>query len=312
MRALVTGGAGFIGSHLCEALSKAGFQVMALDNLETGSLANIQNSSTNIDFIEGDLRDSNLIDSLVSANDLVFHLAASVGVQNILADPLKCVENNIIGSRNVLTSAAKYSKRILIASTSEIYGKNPIQPLSETDDRVIGSPQKTRWIYSDSKAIEESIAQHLFLDKGLPVTVIRLFNTVGPRQSGTYGMVIPRFIKSALGNKDLEIYGDGLQTRVFCHVNDAVNAFLKIADSSKTIGQVYNVGGIEETSILNLAKIIVELTNSQSRIILVPYELAYESGFEEIQRRVPNISKINNDIDWAPSHSLKDIIIDCI
>jgi UDP-glucose 4-epimerase len=237
-------------------------------------------------------------------------MAAALGVDNILENPIESISTNFHGSEVVLNAAVKYDKRIVIASTSEIYGKNLKQPLSETDDRVVGTPQKLRWTYSDAKALEEAIAHALFLTKQLKVTTIRLFNTVGPRQTGRYGMVLPRFVQSALKNEPITIYGDGTQSRVFCHVADAVRAILTIAKTDSTIGEVYNVGGVGETTIKQLAEKIIELTKSTSAITYTPYDQAYTAGYEDMQRRVPNITKIKNAIGWSPENTLDLIIAD--
>ena len=237
-------------------------------------------------------------------------MAAALGVSTILESPMESMSTNILGSEVVLSAAAKHDKRILIASTSEIYGKNPNQPLNESDDRIIGAPQKLRWSYSDSKAIEEAMARALYLEKQTRVTTVRLFNTVGPRQTGRYGMVIPRFVESALKGESVSIYGDGNQTRVFCHVLDTVDALTKIVETDGSIGEVYNLGGIGEISITDLAKRIISLTNSKSDIKYISYEDAYPTGFEDMERRVPDISKIQSVIDWAPKRNLDQIIKD--
>ena len=310
MRVLITGGAGFIGSHLCDALVTCGDTVTILDNLSTGSKKNLFNSENRVKFFLGDIRDSKLVEDLVKKVDLVLHMAAAVGVDNILKNPIESISINYLGSQTVLNAAAKYDKRILIASTSEIYGKNPKQPLSETDDRLIGMPQKFRWTYSDAKALEEAAAYSLYVQNNLRVTTVRFFNTVGPRQTGKYGMVIPRFITSALNNQPLEIYGNGLQSRVFCHIDDAVDAVLKLSINPKSIGEVFNVGGIEEISIGSLANFIVNELKSKSRIIFKPYDLIYDFGFEDMERRVPNISKIAEFVGWKPKKELKSIVSD--
>ncbi len=260
--------------------------------------------------IDGDIRNVELIDQLTKDSDLVLHMAAALGVNTILESPLESMSTNITGSEVVLNAAAKHNKRIIIASTSEIYGKNPKQPLSETDDRVVGTPQKIRWTYSDAKAIEEAMAFALHQEKKLPVTTVRLFNTVGPRQTGRYGMVVPRFVQSALKNEPITIYGDGTQSRVFCHVVDAVTAIAKIAETDSTIGEVYNVGGAGEVTIKALAEKVIAVTGSQSTITYTPYSDAYPAGFEDIQRRVPDISKVNSTIGWAPTKDLTQIISD--
>jgi UDP-glucose 4-epimerase len=310
MRVLVTGGAGFIGSHLADALIARGDQVVALDNFSTGSTANIKHITKNFEIIDGDIRNVDLINDTIKDVDLVFHMAAALGVNTILESPLESISTNIAGSEVVLNAAANHKKRILIASTSEIYGKNPKQPLNETDDRVVGSPQKIRWSYSDAKAIEEAMAFSLNQEKGLKVTTARLFNTVGPRQSAHYGMVVPRFVRSALKNEPLSIYGDGTQSRVFCHVDDAIEALLAVVASDKTINEVYNVGGTGEITIKELADQVIKETKSQSSIEFIPYEKAYAPGFEDMRRRVPDTSKIKQELGWAPKKNLSQIIAD--
>ena len=310
MRVFITGGAGFIGSHLCDALLKEGHQVSILDNMSTGSAANIAHIKDQIEIHEGDIRDVALVEKAMASADLVLHMAAALGVNTILENPIESVSTNFTGSEVVLNAATKLNKRIIIASTSEIYGKNPKQPLSETDDRVVGAPQKIRWTYSDAKALEEAIAHALFLTKKLKITTIRLFNTVGPRQTGRYGMGLPRFVQSALKNEPITIYGDGTQSRVFCHVADAVRAILTIAKTDSTIGEVYNIGGVGETTIKQLAEKIIERTNSTSTLTYTPYDQAYTAGYEDMQRRVPDITKIKNAIGWSPENTLDSIIAD--
>jgi UDP-glucose 4-epimerase len=310
MRVFITGGAGFIGSHLCDALLAQGHQVSILDNMSTGSAANIAHIKDQIEIHQGDIRDANLVEKLMAPADLVLHMAAALGVNTILENPIESVSTNFTGSEVVLTAATKLNKRIIIASTSEIYGKNPKQPLSETDDRVVGTPQKIRWTYSDAKALEEAIAHALFLTKQLKVTTVRLFNTVGPRQTGRYGMVVPRFIQSAIKNEPITIYGDGTQSRVFCHVQDAVKAILTLAATDSAIGEVYNIGGVGETTIKQLADKIIERTKSASTITFTPYDDAYPAGYEDMQRRVPDTTKIKNSIGWSPANTLDNIIHD--
>ena len=310
MRVFITGGAGFIGSHLCDALLAEGHNIVILDNLSTGSKSNIAHIADRIEIHQGDIRDVSLVEKLTQDADLVLHMAAALGVNTILENPIESVSTNFTGSEVVLQAATKFNKRIMIASTSEIYGKNPNQPLKETDDRVVGTPQKIRWTYSDAKALEEAIAHALFLTKQLKVTTIRLFNTVGPRQTGRYGMVVPRFVQAAKTNQPITIYGDGSQSRVFCHVQDAVTAILKAANDDKTIGEVFNVGGTGETTVKQLAEKIIERTNSKSEITYTAYSDAYPAGFEDMQRRVPDISKIKLSLNWAPSKTLDNIIDD--
>ena len=310
MRVLITGGAGFIGSHLADHYVAAGDAVTVLDNFSTGTRTNIAHLEDTVKTVDGDIRNIEVIDQLTKDADLVLHMAAALGVNTILESPLESMSTNITGSEVVLNAAAKFEKRIIIASTSEIYGKNPKQPLSETDDRVVGAPQKIRWTYSDAKAIEEAMAFALHHEKKLPVTTVRLFNTVGPRQTGRYGMVVPRFVQAALRNDPVTIYGDGTQSRVFCHVADAVQAISTIASTGSTIGDVYNVGGIGEVSIKELAKKVIAITGSKSTITYTPYSDAYPAGFEDIQRRVPDISKIKSVINWVPTKHLNQIISD--
>jgi UDP-glucose 4-epimerase len=310
MRVLITGGAGFIGSHLADHYVNAGYEVTVLDNFSTGSKTNISHLEGKITVVDGDIRNSELVNQLTQETDLVLHMAAALGVNTILESPLESMSTNITGSEVVLNAAAQHKKRIIIASTSEIYGKNPKQPLSETDDRVVGAPQKIRWTYSDAKAIEEAMAFALHQEKKLPVTTVRLFNTVGPRQTGRYGMVVPRFVQAALKNEPLTIYGDGTQSRVFCHVDDAVAAIAKMAATDATIGDVYNVGGTGEVTIKQLAEQVLAITGSESAITYTPYSDAYPTGFEDIQRRVPDISKVKSAIGWAPTKDLKQIISD--
>ena len=310
MRVLITGGAGFIGSHLADHYVNAGHAVTLLDNFSTGSKTNIAHFNDTVIAIGGDIRDIDLVDQLTKDTDLVLHMAAALGVNTILESPLESMSTNITGSEVVLNAAAQHNKRIIIASTSEIYGKNTKQPLHETDDRVVGAPQKIRWTYSDAKAIEEAMAFALHQEEKLPVTTVRLFNTVGPRQTGRYGMVVPRFVQAALKNEPLTIYGDGRQSRVFCHVDDAVQAIVTMAATDLTIGDVYNVGGTGEVTIKQLAEQVLKITGSKSDITYTPYSDAYPAGFEDIQRRVPDISKVKNAIGWVPTKDLKQIISD--
>jgi UDP-glucose 4-epimerase len=310
MRVFITGGAGFIGSHLADHYVNAGHQVTLLDNFSTGSKSNIAHLDGKVTTTDGDIRNVELIDQLTKDADLVLHMAAALGVNTILESPLESMSTNITGSEVVLNAAAKHNKRIIIASTSEIYGKNTKQPLNETDDRVVGAPQKIRWTYSDAKAIEEAMAFALHQEMKLPVTTVRLFNTVGPRQTGRYGMVVPRFVQAALKNEALTIYGDGTQSRVFCHVADAVQAMVTMAANDETIGDVYNVGGTGEVTIKQLAEQVLKVTGSASAITYTPYLDAYPAGFEDIQRRVPDISKVKSAIGWVPTKDLTQIISD--
>ena len=310
MRVFITGGTGFIGSHLVDHYLAEGHEVSILDNLSTGSLNNIEKSKNHIKFQQGDIRDGALVEKLVANSDIVLHMAAALGVNTILESTVESVSTNFTGSEVVLNAALKFDKRILIASTSEIYGKNPKQPLSENDDRVVGTPQKIRWTYSDAKALEEAVAHSLFIEKGLQVTTVRFFNTVGPRQTGRYGMVIPRFVQAAIKNEALQIYGDGNQSRVFCHVKDAIDGISKVLSTDTSIGQVFNLGGIGEITILELAKMIKNQLNSDSKIVFIPYEEAYPQGFEDMQRRIPDITKISDLCQWRPIRKLPEIIND--
>ncbi len=308
MLALITGGAGFIGSHLADALIARGDGVTILDNMSTGSTRNIAHLRGKVVVHEGDIRDRALIEKLVSHSDIVFHMAAAVGVKNIMERTLESIDRNFNGSEIVLHAATKYSKRLIIASTSEVYGKNPNQPLHEESDRVVGAPQKIRWTYSDAKALEEAVAHTLHKTQGLKVTTVRFFNTVGPRQTGQYGMVVPRFIQSALKNEVITIFDDGSQSRVFCHVEDAVRAVIALSETDSAAGDYFNVGGVGETTIKELAAKVIERTNSTSATRFIPYSDAYPAGFEDMQRRIPDISKIKKVIGWEPQHSLDSII----
>jgi UDP-glucose 4-epimerase len=295
---------------LADHYANAGHTVTLLDNFSTGSKTNIAHLDGEVRTVIGDIRNVELVDRLTKDTDLVLHMAAALGVTTILESPLESMSTNITGSEVVLNAAAKHKKRIIIASTSEIYGKNSKQPLNETDDRVVGAPQKIRWTYSDAKAIEEAMAFALHQEKKLPVTTVRLFNTVGPRQTGRYGMVVPRFVQAALKNEPLTIYGDGTQSRVFCHVDDAIRAIVTMAATDATIGDVYNVGGTGEVTIKQLAEQVIKITGSKSAITYTSYSDAYPAGFEDIQRRVPDISKVKKTIGWVPTKDLKQIISD--
>jgi UDP-glucose 4-epimerase len=308
MRALITGGAGFIGSHLADALVARGDSVTILDNLSTGAKENIKHLESEVTIHEGDIRDKDLVNKLVAGSDVVFHMAAALGVKNIMEHTIESIDRNFNGSEVVLHASTKHDKRLLIASTSEIYGKNPNQPLHEESDRVVGAPQKIRWTYSDAKALEEAVAHTLHKTHGLKVTTVRFFNTVGPRQTGQYGMVVPRFIQAAMRNEDVIIYDDGSQSRVFCHVEDAVRAVLNLVGTDSTIGHYFNVGGTGEVTITQLANKIVERTQSTSQIKYIPYSDAYPAGYEDMQRRVPDITKIKRVIGWEPTHNLESII----
>jgi UDP-glucose 4-epimerase len=310
MRYLITGGAGFIGSHLAEQLILRGDDVLVLDNLSTGSVQNLSNISNKIEVRSEDILNESAVSKSVSDCDFVVHLAASLGVLNIVNKPLESLMVNLIGSENVIKQASKFRKPILIASTSEIYGKNTKDFLSEEDDRIIGHPLKSRWSYSEAKAVDESLAYFYHKEKNLETRIVRFFNTVGPRQVGHYGMVVPRFVSAALKKEPLYVYGTGEQVRCFCHVTDAVRALLLVMDSEKAIGQVFNIGNNEQISILNLAKRVIQVTGSTSVIEKIAYDLAYPEGFEDMQRRVPDISKIKQVLGWEPKINLDQIIKD--
>jgi len=307
---LVTGGAGFIGSHLTEQLIYRGDQVVILDNLSTGLSENLSTIKSKVEFEQGNILDKALVEKLVSNSDYVVHLAAALGVLNIVNKPLESLKSNLQGTEIVLEAANKYKKPILIASTSEVYGKNDKVPLNEEDDRVIGHPLKSRWSYSEAKAIDESLTYFYFLEEGLQSRIVRFFNTVGPRQLGNYGMVVPRFVNSALKGEALSVYGSGEQIRCFCHINDAVKGLLLVMDSDKADGEVFNVGNNQQISIMELAKKVIEITGSKSTIEKIAYEKAYPQGFEDMQRRVPDISKIKQVLGWSPQLNLDQIIKD--
>jgi UDP-glucose 4-epimerase len=312
MKYLVTGGAGFIGSHLCDALIKRGDSVLVLDNLSTGNKKNIEHLLDNpmFTFTNGSILDVDIVDRAVASVDHVIHLAAAVGVFTIVDKPLESLTTNLRGTENILEAASKHQREVLIASSSEIYGKNGAGPLNEESDRIVGSPLKSRWSYSEAKAIDESMAFFYYQERTLAVRIVRFFNTVGPRQVGHYGMVVPRFVAAALNNDPLAVYGTGSQSRCFCHVYDAVAGLLAVIDSNATLGEVFNIGNDEEITIQDLATEVIELTNSKSTIEKVLYEKAYAPGFEDMQRRVPDISKIKRTVGWSPKLSLESIITD--
>ncbi len=310
MRYLVTGGAGFIGSHLIESLINRSDQVVVLDNLSTGSSKNLSKVADQITVHSGSILDQQLVDKLVADCDYVIHLAAALGVFNIVNKPLESLKTNLQGSEIILQAADKYRKPVLIASTSEIYGKNEKVPLNEEDDRIIGHPLKSRWSYSEAKAVDESLAYFYHLENKLPVRIVRFFNTVGPRQVGHYGMVVPRFIEAALKNEPLSIYGSGEQIRCFCHISDVIRALLLVIDSDQAVGEVFNIGNNQQSSINQLADRVISLLGSKSKIEKIPYADAYPQGFEDMQRRVPDISKIKRVLGWSPQLDLDQIIKD--
>jgi UDP-glucose 4-epimerase len=310
MKLLITGGAGFIGSHLCESALAQGHSVIALDDLSTGDSNNLKDCINNPKFTlaKGSILDEALVEKLTDSVDGVFHFAAAVGVQKILKDPRGSLITNIQGTEIVLRTAARLKKKAMLASSSEIYGKNPTMPLTESSDRVLGSPLVARWTYSEAKAIDEAFARSLFEEDGFQVSIVRLFNTVGPRQSPAYGMVIPRFFKAALADEPLVIHGDGTQQRVFGHVDDAVSAIFSLWNSDRGYGEAFNVGGFEETSINNLAMRIIALTNSNSDITYQSYEELAKDGFEDLARRVPSTEKLTKLTSWKPTKDLQAIL----
>ena len=312
MKILITGGAGFIGSHLCERLIKDGHTVTAIDDFSTGRASNLAIIATDSRFkiIEGSILDSKLLNQLIGEVDYVFHLAAAVGVFNIVNNPLASLLTNIRGTENVLDAAYATNTPVFLTSSSEVYGKNTAISLRENDDRILGSPLTLRWSYSEAKAIDESLAYAYFVEKKLETRIVRFFNTVGPRQLGAYGMVVPRFVKSALANDPITIYGDGTQTRCFAHVYDVIEAVILTAFTENTVGKVINIGNDFEISINDLAKKIIAETGSKSEIVHIPYAEAYGEGFEDMERRVPNIDLIERLVGWRPQRQLSTIISD--
>ncbi len=310
MHALITGGAGFIGSHLVETLMAARHKVTVLDDLSTGRYENVAHldGQDGFQMVVGTILNEQLVDKLVERCDVVFHLAAAVGVELIITKPLESLLTNIRGSEIVLEMAHRYRKKVLIASTSEIYGKNTNGPLKEGDDRILGSPLKSRWSYSTSKAVDEILAYVYWKEKNVPTVIVRLFNTVGPRQSGAYGMVIPRFVQRALKGEPLLVHGTGRQSRCFLHVKDTVSALAELMDHPRAVGDVFNIGSQEEVTIDDLAKRVIQITGSPSAIQRIRYEEAYEEGFEDMARRVPDISKVNGLIGFRPTMTLDQII----
>jgi nucleoside-diphosphate-sugar epimerase len=311
---LITGGAGFIGSHLTEALLGRGDRAIVLDDLSTGSMRNLAGIAHHpgLLMVTGSIRDELVVDELMHKCDAVVHLAAAVGVRLIIEEPLRSFTTNLRGSEVVIGAAHRYQRPILIASTSEIYGKNGHSALTETADRILGPTTVARWAYSTAKAVDEILAMTYHRERGLPAVVTRLFNTVGPRQSAAYGMVIPTLVKQALTGQPVTVFGDGQQSRCFCHVTDIVDALLRVLDNRRAVGSVFNVGSTEEITILELAKAIVEKTGSSSEIQLVPYDEAYQEGFEDMRRRVPDVSKIESLTGWRPRLTLQDILADTI
>jgi UDP-glucose 4-epimerase len=314
VRYLITGGAGFIGSHLTDRLLADGHEVLVVDDLSTGSAANVAHLSEEpgFRFMQGTILDHPLMAGLVAECDVVVHLAAAVGVRLIVERPLESLITNIRGTEIVLDAAASAGRPLLITSTSEIYGKNASGPLREDADRILGSPFKARWSYSTAKAVDEILARAFWRDRGLPSVVVRLFNCVGPRQTGEFGMVVPTFVRQALIGQDLTVYGDGEQQRSFCHVADVVDALLRLLRHPGAVGDVFNVGAPQELSINELARRVIDATGTSSRIVRIPYDEAYEEGFEDMERRVPDISKIRTLTGWEPTLGLDRIIEDVI
>jgi UDP-glucose 4-epimerase len=310
MTYLVTGGSGFIGSHLVEALLARGDSVIALDNLSTGRISNLDSvrGHPRLRFVQGSVLDELMVDELTHQCDVVIHLAGAVGVKLIVEHPLRSLTTNIRGSEIVIEAAHRYRRKVLLASTSEIYGKNSSGPLHEESERILGSPAVVRWAYSTAKAVDEILANAYHRERGLPTVVVRLFNTVGPRQSPAYGMVIPRLIRQALRGEQVTVFGDGTQTRCFAHVADVVAAILLLLDDDTAAGQTFNVGCSDEISILDLATLIISRCQSKSSIQLIPYDQAYESGFEDMERRVPDTTKLRSLTGWSPHRSLSDIL----
>jgi nucleoside-diphosphate-sugar epimerase len=311
---LITGGAGFIGSHLADALLAHGGTVTILDNLSTGRESNLAQSRRHpgLRFVHGSVLDALLVDELTSQCDTVVHLAAAVGVRLILERPLWSLTTNIRGSEIVIEAAHRYRRKIMLASTSEIYGKNSSGSLHEESDRILGTPGVARWAYSAAKGIDEFLANAYHRERGLPTIVVRLFNTVGPRQTGDYGMVIPRLVRQALRGEPLTVFGDGHQTRCFIHVADVVEAMLLLLDHEAAVGQTFNVGSPDEISIADLARRIVARCGSRSPVALVPYDQAYPPGFEDMERRVPDTTKLRSLVGWSPRCSLDDLLREII
>ena len=311
MNAFITGGAGFIGSHLAEALLAAGHQVTVLDNLSTGAMENIEHLKAHPGFryVVDTVTNEPLLAELIDGADVVFHLAAAVGVKLIVEAPVHTIETNVHGTEVVLKHANKKKKLVVIASTSEVYGKSTDVPFREDADLVLGPTTKHRWAYACSKAIDEFLALAYWKERKLPVIIVRFFNTVGPRQTGRYGMVIPNFVRQALAGQPITVYGDGTQSRSFCYVGDVVEALQRLVAEPRAIGEVFNVGNTQEISIRALAEKVRDLTGSRSEIVTIPYDQAYEAGFEDMPRRVPDLSKIAHLVGYAPEVSLDEILV---
>src|SRR4051812_19733324 len=312
MRILITGGAGFVGSHLADELLARGHAVSVLDDLSTGAIDNIRHlrHHPRFEYTIGSCHDRQLVAELVDSADIIYHLAAAVGVQLIVESPVRTIETNIHAAEVVLAAASKKKKPVFVASTSEVYGKSPDLPFREDGDLVLGPTFKGRWSYACSKAIDEFLALAYYKERGLPTVIGRMFNTVGPRQTGRYGMVVPNFVGSAIANRTLRVFGDGTQSRCFCHVEDVVRALADLMESGRFYGEVFNIGTQHEITIGGLAEKVRDLVGSTSEIHYIPYDEAYEEGFEDMQRRIPDISKINEAIGWAPKRTLDQIIAD--
>jgi UDP-glucose 4-epimerase len=314
VRHLITGGGGFIGSHLADALVARGDSVLILDDFSTGRRSNIEHllEQVGVELVTGSILDSDLVDASVRRVDSVCHLASAVGVQLIVREPLDSLITNMRGNDIVISAAARHGKRLLFTSTSEVYGKNGAGPLHENSDRVLGSPLKSRWSYATSKALGEALVHAYFVERGASMVVVRLFNTIGPRQSGAYGMVLPRLVSQALRGDNLTVYGEGTQTRCFVHVADTVTALVQLIDADAAAGNVYNVGSSQPVTILELARRVIEQTGSESEITFVPYDHAYEPGFEELGRRVPDTAALHRLTGWRPNRRLEETIRDVI
>ncbi len=310
MKALITGGAGFIGSHLADKLISRGDTVCAVDNISTGDTKNIQhlNGNERFSFIKGSILDEPLMDELIKDADIVYHLAAAVGVKYIIENPLISIQTNVYGTDIILKIANKWKKKVLITSTSEVYGKNGDIPYKEDGDRLMGPTKAIRWSYACTKALDEFMALAYFMEYKLPVVIVRLFNTCGPRQTGQYGMVVPRFVRNALLGLPIEVYGDGTQTRCFTYVGDVVRAIVELMETEEAYGDIFNIGGTQEIQIRDLAKKVIELTDSNSKIEYKDYPKVFNKGFEDMKRRVPDISKIQNLIGWKPEVDLDQLL----
>ena len=310
MKYLITGGAGFIGSHLAEELLKRGEEVLIIDDLSTGSITNIEHlkSKKKFHYVIDTIMNKSLMAEIIDFSDIIFHLAAAVGVKLIIENPIRAIETNIKGTEIVLKLASKKNKKVILASSSEVYGKSNEIPFKEDNDLIIGPTYKSRWGYACSKAIDEFLAIAYWQKKSLPIAIVRLFNTVGPRQTGRYGMVLPTFVKQALNGEPITVYGDGRQSRSFTWIGDVVNIIIKLALNPKAIGKIFNIGSSQEITIKKLAELIKEMTGSKSEIIYIPYDKAYEEGFEDLRRRVPDISRIKELIDYKPSTNINKII----